>query len=464
MWGDGASSWVTIRRAMAGRTEQTRSQRRKARTELAILEAAERQFLERGFQEAKVDEIAEAADVAVGSLYNHFGSKEGLQRALVERALELHEAYMEGSFDPAERPIDQLVGAAESYARFALEHPGLFRMIAFPESAGAESAAGEGAARVGERLADQERRTATVIAQAVRRGDARPIDAERAARFFWSSWNGVLAPARHREAARADVAVEIEAALQMLIGGLASDQARKRDETVREVLRGAPGPAADRAGGRELELAREPVAADIRAEFPELALWTTLLAARPGPTPRPVKDRLAALSNRFSGSTALNLRRAPVPWAYRVFFRQLGIDPDERRTPVEEVALQRLRTGGFQSRNLLDDALLIAVVETGVPVLALDADRLHGGLEIRFARADERLGGDGPPLASGQVLIADQARAVGVLFGDTAEGRGVTEATRRILLAAIQVKGVPNMSVEEALWTAVEVLASAQTQ
>ncbi len=461
MSGDGASAWVTIRRAMSGRTEQTRSQRRKARTELAILEAAERQFLERGFQEAKVDEIAEAADVAVGSIYNHFGSKEGLQRALIERALELHDAYMEGCFDPAERPIEQLVGAAESYARFALEHPGLFRMVASPESAGAE--AGEGAPRVTERLAEKEQYTATVIAQAVRRGDMRPIDAERAARFFWSSWNGVLAPARHREAVPADVAVEIEAALQMLIGGLASDQARKRDETVREVLRGAPGPAADRAGGRDLELAREPVAADIRAEFPELALWTTLLAARPGPTPRPVKERLATLSNRFSGSTALNLRRAPVPWAYRVFFRQLGIDPDERRTPVEEVALQRLRTGGFQSRSLLDDALLIAVVETGVPVLALDADRLDGGLEIRFARADERLGGDGAPLASGQLLIADNARAVGVLFGDIAEGRGVTDGTRRILLAAIQVKGVPNMSVEEALWTAVEVLASAQT-
>ena len=37
------------------------------------------------------------------------------------------------------------------------------------------------------------------------------------------------------------------------------------------------------------------------------------------------------------------MRQEPVPWAYRVFFRQVGIDPDERRTPIEEIALERLQ-------------------------------------------------------------------------------------------------------------------------
>ena len=35
--------------------------------------------------------------------------------------------------------------------------------------------------------------------------------------------------------------------------------------------------------------------------------------------------------------------------------------------------------GGFVSRNLLDDALTIAMIESGVPVLAFDADALEGG-------------------------------------------------------------------------------------
>ncbi len=277
----------------------------------------------------------------------------------------------------------------------------------------------------------KEQHTATVIAQAVRRGDVRPIDAERAARFFWSSWNGVLAPARHREAVPADVAVEIEAALQMLIGGLASDQARKRTRRSERSCAERP-PAADRAGGGSSSSRESRLRPTSEPSSRSLPCGRRAAGSSPGPTPRPVKERLATLSNRFSGSTALNLRRAPVPWAYRVFFRQLGIDPDERRTPVEEVALQRLHTGGFQSRSLLDDALLIAVVETGVPVLALDADRLDAASSrSASARADERLGGDGAPLASGQLLIADNASGRSP-FGDIAEGRGVTDGTRRI--------------------------------
>ena len=50
------------------------------------------------------------------------------------------------------------------------------------------------------------------------------------------------------------------------------------------------------------------------------------------------------------------MRQDPVPWAYRVFWRQVGIDPDTDRTPVEQIALDRLKRGGLRSRNLLDDA------------------------------------------------------------------------------------------------------------
>ena len=38
--------------------------------------------------------------------------------------------------------------------------------------------------------------------------------------------------------------------------------------------------------------------------------------------------------------------RRPVPWAYRVLFRHLGLDPDVTRTPVEALVLERLVQGG----------------------------------------------------------------------------------------------------------------------
>jgi DNA/RNA-binding domain of Phe-tRNA-synthetase-like protein len=209
----------------------------------------------------------------------------------------------------------------------------------------------------------------------------------------------------------------------------------------------------------ELDLRDGWVSGELREEFPELALVHTTLDAQSGRSPRAVRERLRVMANRFTGPKAVQMRQEPVPWAYRVFFRQVGIDPDERRTPVEAIALERMRAGGFPSRNLLDDAMLIATVETGVPLVAFDADRVGRELGLRLSHPGERLGGEGRPLARGQIVVADEDRSLAVLFADMAEERGVTPSTTRIVLAAIQVRGVPRLSVEEALWIASEVLS-----
>ena len=204
------------------------------------------------------------------------------------------------------------------------------------------------------------------------------------------------------------------------------------------------------------------IAEELRAEFPELRLVTTAIGGGPHRSPREVKERLRVLSNRYTGQKAIALRQQPIPWAYRVFFRQVGIDPDEHRTPVEAYALERMRAGGFQSQNLLLDALTIATVETGVPVVAFDDAALDGPLGLRLSEPGELLGGGGGrPLSSRQVVIADAARSVGVLFADFAEGVEPTSSTGRLRLASVQVKGVPDVSVEEALWTVAETVSGA---
>jgi DNA/RNA-binding domain of Phe-tRNA-synthetase-like protein len=117
-----------------------------------------------------------------------------------------------------------------------------------------------------------------------------------------------------------------------------------------------------------------------------------------------------------------------------------------------------MRAGGFPSQNLLDDAMTIATVETNVPIVAFDEGKLDGPLGLRMSGPEELLGGDGRPLSSRQVVIADAERSVAVLFADLAEGRGVHPSTRRMRVVSTQVKGVPDVSVEEALWIAAEVL------
>lgn len=205
------------------------------------------------------------------------------------------------------------------------------------------------------------------------------------------------------------------------------------------------------------------VAPEVAEEFPGLRLRTVAVSATgaAGRSPRDVRERLRALSSRVRGDQAIVQRRQPIPLAYRAFFRQVGLDPDATRTPAEAAVLERLVHGEFRSRGLLDDALTVALVETGVPVRALDGEQAEGALGIRAAAAGERLGrreAESPPLAAGRLVIADAAGPVAELFGAPAAGHGVTKATRHALLYAVAVPGVPELHAEEALWCAAELL------
>ncbi|GAC1441267.1 MAG: hypothetical protein NVSMB51_21340 [Solirubrobacteraceae bacterium] len=200
--------------------------------------------------------------------------------------------------------------------------------------------------------------------------------------------------------------------------------------------------------------------AELAAEFPELALHYVAIEARSGPSPAAVRARLRGLSSRFRGVHAIAMRRNPVPRAYRVFFRQIGLDPDTERTPIEAAALQRLIDGQFASKNLLDDALLISLIETGVPIWALDSVALDGPLGIRGALPGERFAAGAPPLAAGRLVVADAVRPRAVLFGELAAGEGVGDLTRAMTLFAVQVPGVPGIHVEEAIWQCTSVLGS----
>jgi len=202
------------------------------------------------------------------------------------------------------------------------------------------------------------------------------------------------------------------------------------------------------------------VSPELRDEFPGLALRYLSIERGSGRTSRPVKERLARLSDRFSGPQAINLRHRPIPSAYRVFYRHIGLDPDQQPTPVEAVALERIKRGGFVSQNLLDDALTIGIIESGVALRAFDADRVRGPLGIRPTEPGEGLEGRPGGLPAGTLVIADQSEPVALLFGAVASGRGVNPRTKRTVLAAVQVQGVPEIAVEEAIWLAADVLRS----
>ncbi len=169
----------------------------------------------------------------------------------------------------------------------------------------------------------------------------------------------------------------------------------------------------------EAELESGWVSASLEQEFPELGLVICAVPAPARHADAGVVERLGYLASRFNGRRAVELRREPVPAAYRVFHRHIGLDPDVTRTPIEEAALQRLVAGGHRSSGRIPDALLLALLETGVPVAALDAEAVDGPLGLREAERGERLGAGelAPEIAPRRIVIADARRPLAVLFG-----------------------------------------------
>ncbi|MBA3824412.1 MAG: TetR/AcrR family transcriptional regulator [Ktedonobacterales bacterium] len=172
-----------------------RTQRRKARTAQAIIEAAEQQFLEHGYAPTTLEAIAEAADVAVGSIYFHFAGKDDLYLAVMERAVAQLDAYETAALAPELTPRERLIALGDAYLRFALDHPRAFRLMAFAQEdmSGVAGPAAERRARIDAQVEMLIARLTGIVSQMVGVGQTPAIDAPRAARFLWGAWNGVIA-------------------------------------------------------------------------------------------------------------------------------------------------------------------------------------------------------------------------------------------------------------------------------
>lgn len=123
---EGSLAGVTGAAAISDKTPRTERGRRTMRR---LLEAAAKEFGERGYHEAAITGITGRAGVALGSFYTYFESKEELFRALVldmSRATRAHVA--EAVKDAPDRIAAERMGLA-AFIAFVRSHPELYRII-----------------------------------------------------------------------------------------------------------------------------------------------------------------------------------------------------------------------------------------------------------------------------------------------------------------------------------------------
>lgn len=171
-------------------TPVPRGERRRLRTREAMLDAAERLLATQSLAALRVDDVAAAADVSVGSVYVHFGSKDGLAAAVAERCLDRAALSLAEAYESSESPLGQVAASGTAYMRLLLDHPVLVRYLATDAIAGAAASADD---LVAERVTALLEVSAERIEAAVAAGEARPVDARLMARFLFGAWNGVAA-------------------------------------------------------------------------------------------------------------------------------------------------------------------------------------------------------------------------------------------------------------------------------
>lgn len=109
-------------------TQPNRLERRKARTRAALIGAAQT-FVAEGRFTAPVLEITQAADVGMGSFYNHFDSKEDLFRAAVDDALESVGAFLDTLTVDISDPVEVFTQSFRLVGRLFRLEPELSRVL-----------------------------------------------------------------------------------------------------------------------------------------------------------------------------------------------------------------------------------------------------------------------------------------------------------------------------------------------
>ncbi len=104
-----------------GRSNESRRERRSRELRERIYRTAQRLFLERGFDETTIGQIAEAADIAPATFFNHFSNKAAILGAMTEEVLAYLQALLDEQLGRDASTQEKITGFADRIAEEILE-------------------------------------------------------------------------------------------------------------------------------------------------------------------------------------------------------------------------------------------------------------------------------------------------------------------------------------------------------
>jgi AcrR family transcriptional regulator len=108
---------------MIAQPEALKTDRRRARTRAALLQAGQSLFAAQSVDAVSVDDIVLAADVAKGSFYNHFTDKDALAREIAARVRAEAEAEVDAANAGIADPARRMARGQAVFVRYAARNP-----------------------------------------------------------------------------------------------------------------------------------------------------------------------------------------------------------------------------------------------------------------------------------------------------------------------------------------------------
>jgi AcrR family transcriptional regulator len=155
--------------------KNSRREREKQQQRKEMLEAAMQLFSEKGYHNASMQEIAEQAEFAVGTLYKFFKNKEEMYKALVTEQADRFHVALGASLEISEDEVEQLRNYIQVKGQVFMSNDSFIRLY-FAETRGASFNIKAGLdSELRDRHYQMVQRVAAVFAQGMEKGQFQRI-------------------------------------------------------------------------------------------------------------------------------------------------------------------------------------------------------------------------------------------------------------------------------------------------
>lgn len=189
-------------------TKERRQRERSARRE-QILEAAKEVFGESGFLNATIEGVAQRAELAVGTLYRYFQSKEELYVSILFEAMALFHEHIEMVRASDKSPDEQLRDIWDFFYDFYIEQPEFYKAFMFLHNEGLQDVISPATlAAINHRARENFHLVSQIIERGVEAGVYRAgLDTRSVVDVLWSLLMGLvqLVETRRNLGVRADM-------------------------------------------------------------------------------------------------------------------------------------------------------------------------------------------------------------------------------------------------------------------